>query len=79
MISDHSGGLAPIASGANSVASALGCFTGRDPNDAVRTYHGVFNLTPQLGTFYFAGTRNFLFCSDRICGLCVGIQETGAV
>ena len=33
------GGLAPTASGANSVASALGSRTRRDPGSAVRTYH----------------------------------------
>jgi hypothetical protein len=39
------GGLAPTASGANSVASALGAFTGRDPGKAVRTYHVGFSIT----------------------------------
>jgi hypothetical protein len=45
------GELAPIASGANSVASALGNPARRDPGEAVRTYHVGFLQTRQLGTF----------------------------
>ena len=59
------GGLAPTASGANSVASALGNLAGRDPGEAVRTYHEGPEATLQIGTFYLAGNRNFLFGSDR--------------
>ena len=58
------GGLAPIASGANSVASALGNRTRRDPSTAVRTYHEGRPPTLKSGTFYLAGNRNFLFGSD---------------
>ena len=58
------GGLAPTASGANSVASALGNRTRRDPGAAVRTYHGVPKSTLKTGTFYLAGKRNFLLGSD---------------
>ena len=46
------------------VASALGSLVGRDPDLAVRTYHLGFSTTHQLGTFYLAGVRNFLFGSD---------------
>ena len=63
-VSNHSGGLAPIASGANPVASALGCLARRDPGKAVRTYHAARNSTRKTGTFYVAGIRNFLFGSD---------------
>ena len=64
-VSNHSGGLAPTASGANPVASALGCLAGRDPAKAVRTYHAGRNPARKTGTFYLAGIRNFLFGSDR--------------
>ena len=57
------GGLAPTASGANSVASALG-IRGRDPGEAVRTYHQGSERTLKIGTFYFGGIRNFLLWSD---------------
>ena len=50
--------------GANPVASALGSLVGRDSDLAVRTYHLRFSTTHQLGTFYLAGVRNFLFGSD---------------
>ncbi len=60
------GGLAPTASGADSVASALGHRTRRDPNAAVRTYHGDPQPISKTGTFYFAGSRNFLLWSDRL-------------
>src|SRR5450759_501399 len=40
-------GPAPTASGANSVASALGCLARRDPGKAVRTYHEGFQPTPK--------------------------------
>jgi hypothetical protein len=63
-VSNRSGGLAPTASGANSVASALGSRPRRDPGTAVRTYHGVPQRTLQTGTFYLAENRNFLFGSD---------------
>src|SRR4051795_10660243 len=46
------GGLAPTASGANSVASALGSLVRRDPGKTVRTYHGGLSTNPQ--------NRNFL-------------------
>ena len=54
----------PIASGANSVASALGNRPRRDPGAAVRTYHEGAQATPKTGTFYLAGKRNFLLGSD---------------
>ena len=54
----------PIASGANSVASALGNRTRRDPSAAVRPYHVGRKPTLKTGTFYLAGNRNFLFGSD---------------
>src|SRR3954454_15100540 len=57
-------GLVPIASGANSVASALGSRTRRDPGTAVRTYHEGLDLTLETGTSYLAGNRNFLFGPD---------------
>ena len=57
-------GPAPTASGANSVASALGSLARRDPGEAVRTYHEGFLPTLKIGTFYLAGNRNFLFGSD---------------
>src|SRR5579871_5238882 len=50
--------------GANPVASALGNPAGRDPGEAVRTYHEDRKLNPETGTFYLAGIRNFLFGSD---------------
>jgi hypothetical protein len=56
----------PNASGANSVASALGNRTRRDPGTAVRTYHEGLTLTPRTGTFYLAGNRNFLLGSDTL-------------
>src|SRR6266852_9159962 len=62
---NRSGGLAPTASGANSVASALGSLARRDPGKAVRTYHEGFLQALKIGTFYLAGDRNFLFGSDR--------------
>jgi hypothetical protein len=49
---------------ANSVASALGNRTRRDPGTAVRTYHEGLKPTRRTGTFYLAGNRNFLFGSD---------------
>ena len=50
------GGLAPTASGANSVASALSNSTGRDPGKAVRILlRGFFNTLP---------IRNFLLGRD---------------
>jgi hypothetical protein len=63
---DHSGGLAPTASGANSVASALSNPAKRDPGRAVRTYHGVRKPNLKTGTFYLAEDRNFLFGSDTL-------------
>src|ERR1700693_1780332 len=57
-------GPAPTASGANSVASALGSLARRDPGKTVRTYHEGFQSTLKIGTFYLAGNRNFLFGSD---------------
>ena len=75
------GGLAPTASGANSVASALGNLTRRDPGEAVRTYHEGCRPTLKTGTFYLAGNRNFLFGSDiashnSVAGLdeCAGLK-----
>jgi hypothetical protein len=59
------GGPAPTASGANSVASALGSVTRRDPGEAVRSYHEGCTSTFKTGTFYLAGRRNFLFGSDN--------------
>ena len=50
--------------GANPVASALGNSAGRDPSEAVRTYHKDRKTNPETGTFYLAGNRNFLFGSD---------------
>ena len=67
VISNHSGGLAPTASGANSVASALGSLPRRDPEEDVRTYHEGLYRPLKTGTFYLAGSRNFLFGSDRGC------------
>ena len=64
VISNHSGGLAPTASGANSLASALGSLPRRDPGEAVRTYHEGCESTLKIGTFYLAGNRNFLLGSD---------------
>jgi hypothetical protein len=64
-ISNHSGGLAPTASGANSVASALGSLARRDPGRAVRTYHEGRFPTLKTGTFYLAESRNFLIGSDN--------------
>jgi hypothetical protein len=61
---NRSGGLAPTASGANSVASALGSPTRRDPGEAVRTYHQGRESTLKTGTFYLAESRNFLFGSN---------------
>src|SRR5712691_8241669 len=61
---NRSGGLAPTASGANSVASALGNPARRDPGEAVRTYHEGSQATLKIGTFYFGGNRNFLLWSD---------------
>ena len=59
--------------GANPVASALGRPAGRDPGEAVRTYHEGLKTNPQIGTFYFAGIRNFLFWSDTLrCMVKVG-------
>jgi len=52
--------------GANSVASALGSSTRRDPGAADRTYHGWSRWPLKTGTFYFAGKRNFLLCRDRL-------------
>ena len=54
----------PIASGANSVASALGNRPRRDPGAAVRTYHEGLKPALKTGTFYLAGNRNFLFGPD---------------
>src|SRR5579862_3216641 len=50
--------------GANPAASALGNSAGRDPSEAVRTYHEDRKTNPKTGTFYFAGNRNFLFGTD---------------
>src|SRR5712691_8020642 len=61
---NRSGGPAPTASGANSVASALGNPARRDPGEAVRTYHEGSQATLKIGTFYFGGNRNFLLWSD---------------
>src|ERR1700687_3310374 len=58
-------GPAPTASGANSVASALGSLARRDPGKTVRTYHEDFQSALKIGTFYLAGNRNFLLGSDR--------------
>ena len=52
--------------GANPVASALGDLTKRDPDEAVRTYHGAWSSGLKTGTFYLAGIRNFLFGSDTV-------------
>jgi hypothetical protein len=43
----------------------LGCLARRDPGKAVRTYHEGFQATLKTGTFYFAGNRKFLLCSDN--------------
>src|SRR5580692_9499431 len=64
-VSIRSGGLAPTAFGANSVASALGGLARRDPGSAVRTYHEGSDEPLKLGTFYLAESRNFLFGSDN--------------
>src|SRR5579863_10183365 len=53
--------------GANPVASALGNSAGRDPGEAVRTYHEdrkqilkpELSTWPEIGTFYLAPTRSF--------------------
>ncbi len=50
--------------GANSVASTLGNLAGRDPGEAVRAYHVGSKRIREIGTFYLAGIRNFLFGSD---------------
>ena len=42
----------------------LGHSTGRDPGEAVRTYHEDPKPNPKTGTFYLAENRNFLFGSD---------------
>jgi hypothetical protein len=54
--------------GANPVASALSNLTGRDPGEAVRTYHegyqptlkGGTSIRPAIGTFYLAPTLHNL-------------------
>jgi hypothetical protein len=51
--------------GANPVASALGNRTRRDPGTAVRTYHEGQLPTLKRGTFYLAGSRNFLFGPNK--------------
>ena len=61
-------GLSPTAFGANSVASALGSSTRRDPGTADRTYHGRSWRPLKTGTFYFARKRNFLLCLDSLIG-----------
>jgi hypothetical protein len=45
----------------------FGRLTRRDPGKAVRTYHEGCSPTFKTGTFYLAGSRNFLFGSDRVC------------
>ena len=54
----------PIASGANSVASALGNCTRRDPGTAMRPYHRGRVPILKTGTSYLAGNRNFLSGPD---------------
>ena len=54
----------PIATGANSVAAALGNRLGRDPLRLMRRYHEGRRTTPIRGTFYLAGSRNFLYGSN---------------
>jgi hypothetical protein len=44
----------------------LGSLARRDPGETVRTYHEGFQSTLQIGTFYLAGIRNFLFGSDKV-------------
>src|SRR5689334_5077998 len=44
----------------------FGRLTRRDPGKAVRTYHEGCSPTFKTGTFYLAGSRNFLFGSDSI-------------
>ena len=68
----------PIASGANSVASALGNRTRRDPGAAVRTYHEGLKPARKRGTFYLAGDRNFLLGSDRHGPLMGARRRSGA-
>ena len=60
--------------GANPVASASGNLTGRDPGEAVRTYHEVSQSNLKTGTFYFAGIRNFLFWSDSVWSSTEGVN-----
>ncbi len=43
----------------------FGRLTRRDPGKAVRTYHEGCSPTFKTGTFYLAGSRNFLFGSNR--------------
>jgi hypothetical protein len=66
----------PIASGANSVASALGNRTRRDPGTAMRTYYEGLKPTRKTGTFYFGGNRNFLLWSDSTYAICVDGTNT---
>ena len=54
-----------MLAGANqNLRLGLGHFTGRDPGEAVQTYHGVRKTNPKTRSFYLAGIRNFVFASD---------------
>src|ERR1700681_3557026 len=59
-------GPAPTASGANSVASALGNPARRDPGEAVRTYHEGSHATLGIGTFYFGPTWRLARRTDEL-------------
>ena len=52
----------------------FGRLTRRDPGKAVRTYHEGCYPTCKTGTFYLAGSRNFLFGSDTLVSTIAGID-----
>jgi len=54
----------PTASGANSVASALGTASRSRPAAAMGRYHEGRPTTFTRGTFYLPGSRKFLFGSN---------------
>jgi len=70
-------GPAPTASGANSVASALGSLATRDPGKTVRTYHEGFQSTLKIGTFYFGPTSFGCRWTRHVCPSSTGASGRG--
>ncbi len=58
-------GLGPISSEPAPSHRPWASVAGATPRRTTAGYHGFSVVPVRTGTFYFAGNRNFLLCSDR--------------